>query len=58
MIIRHNISKKWKESFQYHRRWYAWYPVSNGNAVAWLVWVERIREASWHEVFWTYKINR
>lgn len=57
MKYTHNTSNKWKASFKWHK-WFAWYPVSDGNTLVWLDYIWRKRESSFHEVYWKYSFDK
>jgi hypothetical protein len=36
-------------------KWFAWYPIHNGNQWVWLEYVERRRSDYWSHYKWEYK---
>ncbi len=45
----------WAE-FDNWQKCYAWFPININGTIVWLENLERIREASWDEIYWKYRL--
>lgn len=52
----HKTLRKWEQMSKWHK-WFAWYPLSDGNIIWWLENVKRRNISGWYE-YKNFSINR